>query len=128
MGRLGITELLIILILLSIIILIVMSYWTLFERAGKPGWTCIVPFYNIIIQLEIIRKPWWWLFLMIIPYLGMIWGIWTLNLFVKSYGKNEAFTIGCIFLPFVFLPILAFDKSNKYIFSNSEIDEIGIKE
>jgi hypothetical protein len=124
MEKIGGTELLLI---FFIIVPVIISFWKLFERAGKPGWAIFVPFYNIIIQLKIIRKPWWWVFLICIPYLGFIWQIWALNLFVKSYGKNEGFTIGCFLLPFIFFPILAFDKSSKYIYeANSLLDKICI--
>jgi hypothetical protein len=114
MGRLGISELLIIFIALSIIGLIIASYWTLFEKAGKPGWASIVPIYNIIVQLEIIKKPGWWFILMIIPYVGLVWNIWALNLLLKSFGKNEGYTVACLFLPFIFLPMLAFNKSTQF--------------
>lgn len=100
---------------LGVIVLTIASMWKLYEMAGKPGWSSIVPFYNIIVQLEIIGKPWWWLLLMLIPYVGVIWSIWSLNLFVKSFGKTEGYTIGCIFLPFIFLPMLAFDKDTRFV-------------
>lgn len=82
--------------------------WKIFEKAGKPGWAAIIPIYNLIVLLEIVRKPTWWIVLMLIPYLNIIWIIWTYNLLSKSFGKDEGYTIGIIFLPFVFLPMLGF--------------------
>jgi hypothetical protein len=115
MENLGITELLIILaITLPFIILQTIGYWKLFEKAGKPGWAALVPIYNTIIILQIINKPWWWFLLMIIPFFGLIWAVWATNLFVKSYGKDVAYTIGFILLPFIFVPLLGFDKEAKY--------------
>lgn len=115
--------------ILLISILVLVSYWKLFEKAGKPGWAVLIPIYSTLVLLEIIRKPWYWLLLMIIPGLGIIWGIWALNLFVKSFGKNEGFTIGCLLLPYVFFPILAFSKDTKYIYSTTnEMNDIGTKE
>jgi len=115
MENLGITELLIILaITLPFIILQTIGYWKLFEKAGKPGWAALVPIYNTIIILQIINKPWWWLLLMIIPFFGLIWAVWSTNLFVMSYGKDVAYTIGFILLPFIFVPLLGFDKEAKY--------------
>ena len=114
MGRIGLTELLLIFIVLSIILLIAASYWILFKKAGKPGWAAIIPIYNIIVLLEIIKKPGWWFLLMIIPYVGLVWHIWALNLLLKSFGKKDEYTIACVFLPFIFLPMLAFDKSIQF--------------
>ena len=101
-------------IYLGIIVLMIVSMWKIFTKAGKPGWAIFIPIYNAIVWLEIAKKPWWWIFLMLIPYIGMIWGIWALNMVVKNFGKDVGFTIGCIFLPFIFIPILGLGDA-KYI-------------
>ena len=84
-----------------IIALIVVGLWKIFEKAGKPGWAAIIPIYNIIVLLEIIGKPLWWLILFIIPLVNIVFAIWATNLLSKSFGKETGFTIGLIFLPFV---------------------------
>jgi len=85
--------------------------WRIFIKAGKPGWACIVPVYSNLVLLEIVRKPWWWLLLTLIPYVGLIWLVWKINLLCKSFGKSTSFTMGVLFLPYIFLPILAFGDS-----------------
>lgn len=104
-----------ILFVLGVVVLLIASMWKLYEMAGKPGWASIVPIYNQLTLLEIVGKPWWWILLMLIPYVGAIWGIWALNLFVKSFGKTEGYTIGCLLLPFIFLPMLAFSKDTQFV-------------
>ena len=95
-----------------VLIIIIAAIWRVFEKAGKPGWKSIIPIYNIIILLDIVGKPRWWIFLMIFVPLGnFIWGIWTLNLLSLSFGKKEGFTVGMYFLPFIFFPILGFGNS-----------------
>lgn len=95
-----------------VFVLIIVANWRIYEKAGKPGWTAIIPIYNVLILLEIIGKPWWWLLLMIFVPLGsLIWGIWSTNLLAKSFGKNEGFTVGLILLPFIFYPILGFGNA-----------------
>jgi hypothetical protein len=93
---------------LAIIVLIIASMWKIFTKAGKPGWAAIVPIYNIIVLLEIVGKPWWWLILMLIPLLNIIFSIWVTNLLSKSFGKSEGFTIGLLLLGIIFYPILGF--------------------
>ncbi len=93
-------------------VLIIISFWKIFEKAGKPGWASIIPVYNIIILLEIIGKPWWWLLLLLIPGVNIIFGIWMFNLLSISFGKNEGFTVGLVLLPFIFLPILGFGEDS----------------
>jgi hypothetical protein len=94
--------------ILVISVIIIISYWKLFTKAGKPGWAAIIPIYNIIVLLEIIGKPIWWIFLFIIPCVNIIFAVWATNLFSKSFGQSEGFTIGLLIFPFVFYPILAF--------------------
>jgi hypothetical protein len=92
----------------------VISMWVLFQKAGKPGWAALIPIYNIIVMLEIVGKPMIWILWLLIPCTSIVFSIWLLNLFVKSYGKSEGFTIGVLFLSFIFLPILAFGN-NPYL-------------
>ena len=93
---------------LAIIVLMIVANWKIYEKAGKPGWAAIIPFYNIIVLLEIVGKPIWWIFLFLIPVVNVVFGIWTTNLLSKSFGKDEGFTVGLILLGLVFYPILGF--------------------
>jgi hypothetical protein len=112
---LGGTELILIsIILVSFFIIPIASYWKIFEKAEQAGWAALIPIYNLIILMKIIDRPWWWALLCIIPYLGIIWIIWSNNLLAKRFGKTEAFTIGIVLLAPIFLPILAFGNT-KYI-------------
>ncbi|MFK7756160.1 MAG: DUF5684 domain-containing protein [Flavobacteriales bacterium] len=97
-----------IILYLGIVIFLIASMWKIFEKAGKPGWASIVPFYNIIVLLEIVGKPTWWIVLFFIPLANIIFGIWTYNMLSKSFGKEEGFTVGLMLLGIVFFPILGF--------------------
>jgi hypothetical protein len=97
-----------VIIYVAILLLVLASMWAIFAKAGKPGWAAFIPIYNLIVLLEIVGKPWWWLFLMVIPLLNVVFAVWTYNLLSKSFGKSEGFTVGLILLSIIFLPILAF--------------------
>jgi hypothetical protein len=101
-------------IYLAIVVLVIASIWIIFSKAGKPGWACIIPIYNIIVLLDIVGKPWWWLLLMIIPLVNIVIIIIVYHKLSLSFGKGGGFTVGIIFLAFIFLPILAFGEA-KYI-------------
>lgn len=92
----------------AVIALMLASMWTIYTKAGKPGWACIIPIYNIIVLLDIVGKPWWWLLLMLIPIVNIIFAIWMYNLLSLSFGKSSGFTVGLILLSVIFFPILAF--------------------
>jgi hypothetical protein len=100
-----------IIIYLAIFVLMIVSLWRIYTKAGKPGWACIIPIYNVIVLLQIVGKPWWWIFLMIIPIVNIIFCIWVTNLLSLSFGKSEGFTVGLIFLSIIFYPILGLGKA-----------------
>lgn len=93
---------------LAVMVLMVVSMWKVFTKAGQPGWACLVPFYNIYIMLKIAGKPGWWLILFLIPVVNLIMAIITYIALAANFGKGAGFAIGMIFLPFVFFPMLAF--------------------
>ena len=82
--------------------------WRIFEKAGKPGWAALIPIYNAIVFLEIVGRPWWWIFLFFIPLVNIVIGIIVALDLSRSFGHDLAFALGLILLGFVFYPILAF--------------------
>jgi len=95
--------------LIFIAVIYIAAIWRIFQKAGKPGWASLIPIYNMIILLEIIGKPWWWLLLMMfVPIANIVFGVWAINLLSKSFGQSVGFTLGLIFLSFIFVPMLGF--------------------
>ena len=93
---------------LAVVVVIIAANWKIFTKAGKPGWASIIPIYNIIVFLEIIGRPAWWIILAIIPGVNLIFGILVSLDLAKSFGKSTGFAIGLILLGPIFLLILAF--------------------
>ena len=98
-------------IMMVFIVLMVVSNWIIYKKAGKPGWAAIIPIYNLVVLLEIIKKPIWWIILLFIPFVNFIIMIIMLHNLSKVFGKDVGFTLGLLFLPFIFYPILAFGKA-----------------
>ncbi len=92
----------------AFIILMIVSVWKVFVKAGEPGWASIVPIYNAIVYLKIAGKPLWWIILLIIPFVNFIILILVALGLAKNFGKSGGFGIGLLLLGFIFLPILAF--------------------
>ncbi|MFB9842235.1 DUF5684 domain-containing protein [Mucilaginibacter ginsenosidivorans] len=86
----------------------IIAQWKIYTKAGKPGWAAIVPIYNIIVLLEIVGKPTWWILLFLVPCVNIVFLVWTTNLLSKSFGQSEGFTVGLLLLGVIFYPILAF--------------------
>ncbi|MEN6383756.1 MAG: DUF5684 domain-containing protein [Phycisphaerales bacterium] len=99
------------LIYLLVIALIIVSLWKVFEKAGQPGWAAIIPFYNLYIMLKIALKPGWWLILFFIPVVNLIVNFILCMAIAEKFGKGVGFAVGLFFLPFIFIPILAFSDA-----------------
>lgn len=95
----------------AIIVLVIAAMWTIFTKAGKPGWAAIIPIYNMIVLLEIIGKPWWWILLMLIPIVNIVILVMAYHQLSLSFGKDAGFTVGLILLGIVFFPLLAFGEA-----------------
>lgn len=98
-------------VFLVIAIVMIASLWKIYTKAGKPGWACLVPIYNLVILLEIVKKPVWWIILMLIPIVNIIIMIIVAVELAKAFGKPGGFAAGLILLPYIFYPILAFGNA-----------------
>jgi hypothetical protein len=99
------------LIFLAVLLIMLAAMWKLFAKAGEPGWAIIIPIYNIIVLLKVSGKPWWWLFLFIIPIVGIVIALLANIGLAKNFGKGTGYGIGLFLLPFIFIPILAFGSA-----------------
>jgi hypothetical protein len=97
-----------VIIQLAVVALFVWVFWRIFEKAGKPGWAAIIPIYNVIVMLEIVGRPWWWLILLLIPVVNIVVGFLLALDMSRSFGHDLAFALGLFFLGIIFYPILAF--------------------
>ena len=63
--------------------------WRLYQKAGKQAWEALIPIYNALILMDIIRRPRWWVILLFVPIINlMIFPvIWVETL--RSFGKNS---------------------------------------
>ena len=99
--------------LISVIVSVasIVALWVIFTKANRPGWAAIIPIYNTLQLLWTVGRPWWWILLLLIPLLNVIILIIVMNDLSKSFGHGIGFTLGLIFLPPIFLLILAFGSS-----------------
>ena len=95
---------------MALSILMIVSLWKIFKKAGKPGWASIIPIYNIYIMCEIAEKEWWYVLLSCVPFANIYAMIVLYNGMAKRFGKSGGFVAGMILLPVIFFPILAFGK------------------
>jgi len=98
----------------------------LFMLAGISSWKSIIPFYNIIKLLEIIKRPKWWIILVFIPVINLIMipVIWVE--LVKRFNHNSKLDRALVIITLgLYLFYISYvSKRTKYIndisFSNFE--------
>ena len=96
---------------LLIALLLIVAMWKVFTKAGQPGWASIIPIYNLYVWCKIVGRPWWWILLMLIPFVNFIILIILCIDMAKSFGKGAGFGIGLAFLGIIFWPILGFGSA-----------------
>jgi len=90
-------------------ILKIVCNWRLFEKAGRPGWAAIVPFYNSWIMAEIGTGNGWMIFFFFVPIANFFFFFYLRYRFFRYYC-NDGFAVFCIFFAIIGRPILAFSK------------------
>ncbi|MDQ5882820.1 MAG: hypothetical protein QG648_173 [Patescibacteria group bacterium] len=108
-------------------LIMLVSFWKIFTKAGKPGWASIIPVYNSVVLAQIAKQPWWYgllmscSFLSAVPKLGIVFSLIAFVFYLiivyklaLAFGQKTGFAIGLILLPIVFFPILAFNKNYQY--------------
>lgn len=89
-------------------LLVIISMWKIFTKAGKPGWASIVPIYNMVVMVEISGLSMIYVLFLFIPILN-IYAIFKIYIEIAhKFGKTTGFGIGLIFLNVIFMPMLAF--------------------
>ena len=95
----------------ALVVLMVAALWKVYTKAGKPGWAAIVPIYNLVVNLQIVGRPIWWILLLFIPLVNLVvWIILSIDL-AKSFGKDALYGIGLALVPFVLYPMLGFGSA-----------------
>jgi hypothetical protein len=96
---------------LLVALVLIVAMWKVFTKAGQPGWASIIPIYNLYIWCKIVGRPWWWILLMLIPFVNFIVCIILCIDLAKSFGKGVGFGIGLALLGIIFFPILGFGSA-----------------
>jgi len=92
---------------LAMIVLASVVMWTVFTKAGRPGWACLIPIYNAMGEWRDRRQAGMVDILGLIPLVNIIVSVIVHIGVAERFGKSTAFGVGLFFLPFIFYPILA---------------------
>jgi Family of unknown function (DUF5684) len=83
---------------LAAAIIAIIGGWKTFEKAGQPGWACIIPIFNVYIMLKIAGRPGWWLLLYLIPIVNIVIAIIVAIDIAKAFGQGPMFGFLLLFV------------------------------
>lgn len=119
-------------------ILMLLSMCRIYQKAGEPGWKALIPVYNIYTLFQFaweVRCFWLLIIMTLLCYaavfpavllesivLAVIAGILALIILVlvlkvfyrlsRAFGHGTGYMLGMLLLPVIFIPVLAFGKSD----------------
>lgn len=69
------------------------SGWEIYAKAGQPGWAFLIPVYSAVVYLRILKRPWWYLLLFLIPGINLL--VWMVLRFElgRVFGKGILFSL-----------------------------------
>jgi len=92
-------------------VLVIAGMWTMFAKAGRPGWAAIIPIYNTYVLTKVAGRPGWWLILYFIPLINVIFALIILYDLSKAFGHGFWTWLGLWLLPFIFFPVVGLGSS-----------------
>ena len=111
-------------VVFALLAAMVVGMWKMFVKAGQPGWTAIIPFYNDAVLVDICGLPatykyYLWLSLALMPLggclglaplAGIVVRYFTLRVLLASFGRpNQPLNvIGTLLFPYVAYPSIGF--------------------
>jgi signal peptidase I len=89
--------------------------WRLYEKAGRRRWEALVPVYNAVVLMRIIRRSPWWTLLLFVPIVNLIMFpvVWVQIL--KAFGRTSAtdYLLGIITLG-LYIFVVNYDDKTVY--------------
>ncbi len=102
-------------VFLVLVLISFIGYAKIFQKLRKPAWKALVPFYNFYLIYKLLEKPWWWVFLMIVPGVNIIMfgviGYHTACYFGKR--KSSELILAAI-MPYLYIAYLGFSEKENW--------------
>lgn len=93
-----------------------------FEKAGKPLWAGFIPIYNVIVLIQIVGRPIWWIALYLAALIPFVGGLVCIAITIilcidlaKSFGKDTLWGVLTALFSIIMIPIMAFSNDIRYI-------------
>lgn len=116
-AALGLGMLLIVIVIAAIFyVLVAMSLMRIAKRTNTDNaWFAWIPLLNLILMLQIAKRPMWWLVFFLVPFINIVGFVLQFVIWVdiaKLLGKETWIGILAGLIPIIFVPYLAFSGSD----------------
>jgi hypothetical protein len=81
------------LVSLVVFVVLLVSAWRMYEKAGQSGWVSLIPILNILGLLKMAGRPFWWILLYLIPVVNLIVHVIVSVDVARSFGRSALFGI-----------------------------------
>jgi hypothetical protein len=93
------------------LVLILVAGWKMYVKAGQKGWVSLIPILNILGLLKIVHRPWWWILLLLIPFVNVVVGIILMLDLAKAFGKGVGMALVLVFFTVIGYLVLGFGSA-----------------
>jgi hypothetical protein len=106
----------VLLFVLVIYVLMAISLMKIANRTGTPNaWFAWIPILNLVLMLQIAERPMWWLIFWLVPIVNIAGIVLNFVIWIdiaKKLGRSAIWGVLAILIPIIFMPYLAFSKSD----------------
>lgn len=85
-------------IMLIVTVPCVIGMWQVFTKAGRPGWTALIPIYNLYGYLKVAGKSGWLILLYLVPVVNFIVDLFVSLGLARRFGRSTLFGVVAIWL------------------------------
>ena len=94
-----------------ILITAVAGAWLVFVKAGRPGWACLVPGYNLAQFLRLAKLPRRSWMLLLVPGVNVVLFAVACTRLARAFRKGPSFAVGLVLFPPVYMTILGMSRA-----------------
>lgn len=107
---------------LIVAVVLLVSMWKIFTKAGYEGWKSIIPIYNLYCLYKMTWGNGWMFLLLLVPFVNAVIAIITVYKLATAFNKGVGYFFGLFFLSIIFYPMLAFSNAQYVGIKNNSVN------
>ena len=104
----------------SLCVLLLISLIKIYKKFDQAWWKAIVPIYNIFVLTQMAEKSILYFALFLVPVVNIYAAYVVYSSICEKLGKSKKMAIGILLMPYIFIPMIAFNNNISVVKSSSE--------